>query len=412
MIPLEEARDLVVSSCPVLGPERRPPADALGCVTAEAVVATDDVPPFANSAMDGYALQAADLAGAPSVLEVVGSVMAGDGRKVVVGPGQAVRIMTGAPIPDGADAVCMVEHTEALDDGRRVRIEVPVAPGTAVRPRASDVAAGSEVVAAGTELTPAHLGVLARFGLETVCVHRLPRVAVLSTGDELREGPAPLPEGAIRDANRPMLVALLRASGYPTVDLGIVPDDVATLRGVLEGAAGAFDAVVTSGGVSVGDLDVVRMVLEELCGAAAHWMQVAIRPAKPLSFGMLDGRVPVFGLPGNPVSSLVSFELFAAPALRRMAGHPDPVRPRIRAVTDAALPRHPDGRVHFLRARAAVDGAGRLHVLPSGQQESHQLKALADANALVVLDDGPGAAAGDEVEVHLLGAEHLALGRA
>jgi molybdopterin molybdotransferase len=412
MIPLEEARDLVVSSCPVLPSERRPLADALGCVTAEAIVATEDVPPFANSAMDGYALRAADVAGAPSTLEVVDSVMAGDGRRVVVGPGEAVRIMTGAPVPEGADAVCMVEQTMTEDDGRRVRIEVPVPSGTAIRPRGSDVFAGTEVVSVGTELTPAHLGVIARFGLETVCVHRPPRVAVLSTGDELREGPAPLPRGAIRDANRPMLVGLVNTAGYPTADLGIVPDDVAALRAVLEKAAGEFDAVVTSGGVSVGDLDVVRMALEELCGPSAHWMQVAIRPAKPLGFGVLEGRVPVFGLPGNPVSSVVSFELFAAPALRRMAGHRDPLRPLLRAVTDVDLKRQPDGKVHFLRARAAVAADGRLHVRPAGGQESHQLKGLADANALVVLEDGTGAAAGEEVDVHVLGADRLVLGRA
>jgi molybdopterin molybdotransferase len=411
MIPLEAAQELVVSSCPVLGTERRRPGDALGCVTAEAILATEDVPPFANSAMDGYALRAADVAGAPCSLEVVGAVMAGDGRRVVVGPGQAVRIMTGAPVPEGADAVCMVEETAPEDGGRRVRIKVAVGPGTSVRPQASDVAAGTAVVPARTVLSPAHLGVIARFGLEEVCVHRLPRVGVLSTGDELREGPTPLPTGAIRDANRPMLVALLGAAGYPTVDLGIVPDDTGALRVVLEEATNRFDAVVTSGGVSVGDLDVVRMVLDELCGEDAHWMQVAIRPAKPLGFGLLAGRVPVFGLPGNPVSSLVSFELFAAPALRRMAGHAHPVRPPLRAVTDVDLDRHPDGKIHFLRVRASVGQDGALHVRPSGGQESHQLRALADANALVALADGPGVAAGQEVDVHLLGAERVALGR-
>ncbi len=407
MIPLDEAQERVLSACPVLGAERRPLAAALGCITTESIVAAEDVPPFANSAMDGYALRSDDVTGAPTALRVVDSVMAGDGRAVEVGVGEAVRIMTGAPVPDGADAVCMVEQTRTEEEGRRVVIEVAVGPGTAVRGPGSDIASGTEVVAPGTELTPAHLGMIARLGLETVCVHRRPTVGVLSTGDELREGPGALERGAIRDANRPMLLALLEAAGFPTIDLGIVPDDEATLRRVLTDAAATCDALVTSGGVSVGDLDVVRMVLTDLGGPSMHWMQVAIRPAKPLAFGLLDGRVPVIGLPGNPVSSSISFELFARPALRRMQGHRDPFRPTLRALADHDLPRRPDGKIHFVRTWARTDIEGRLHVVASGGQDSHQLKALADANALVVLEDGDGARAGDEVRVLVLDGHRL-----
>ncbi len=410
MIPLDEARQLVVSACPVLGPERRPLERALGCVLAEAVVAPEDVPTFASSAMDGYALRASDVAEAPTVLEVVDSVMAGDGRPVRVGTGQAVRIMTGAPVPEGADAVCMVEHTRPQDGGRRVVIEVAVPAGTAVREPGSDVPKGSEVAPAGTVLTPAHLGMLARLGLDALSVHRPPTVGVLSTGDELREGPEPLPPGAIRDANRPMLRALIQSAGFCVMDLGIVGDDqTAVRRAVLEGAQ-TCDALVTSGGVSVGDLDVVRMVLEELCGDSMHWLQIAIRPAKPFAFGLVDGRVPVFGLPGNPVSSSVSFELLARPALRRMAGHRELLRPALRAKSAVALPRQPDGKVHFLRARAVVDPRGQLWVRPAGGQESHQLKALADANALVVLEDGEGVGAGEDVAVLVFDGERLGPG--
>jgi molybdenum cofactor synthesis domain-containing protein len=204
-----------------------------------------------------------------------------------------------------------------------------------------------------------------------------------------------------------VLLALVEGSGYPVIDLGIVPDDVATLRKVLENAAGECDALVTSGGVSVGDLDVVRIVLSEMCGPSMHWMQVAIKPAKPLAFGMIDGCVPVFGLPGNPVSSMVSFELFARPALRRMGGHSEVVRPTLSAVTDVDLPRDADGKVHLFRVLASVDTRGRLHVRPSGGQESHQLRAMAEANALAVLPDGPGASAGDKVDVLLLDGDRL-----
>ncbi len=408
MIPLEEARELILSACPVMETEHRPLAASLGCVTSEPIVAREDVPPFVNSAMDGYAVRSADVAAAPTRLRVVDSVMAGDGRSVSMGEGEAVRIMTGAPLPDGADAVCMVERTRTESDGQWVVIEDAVPAGNSVRRPGSDIAAGGEVVGVGTELTPAHLGVLAHLGLESVPVHRPPTVGVLSTGDELRQGPAPLPRGAIRDGNRPMLIALIERAGYSTIDLGIVPDDMATLRKVFENAATECDAFVSSGGVSVGDLDIVRMVLSEMCGPSMHWMQVAIKPAKPLAFGVIDGRVPVFGLPGNPVSSMVSFELFARPALRRMGGHTEVVRPTLSAVTDVDLRRGADGKVHLLRVVAGVDATGRLHVRPSGGQDSHQLRSLADANALAILPDGPGARAGDEVEVLLLDGERLA----
>jgi len=407
VIPLEDAQELILSACPVMETEHRPLGASLGCVTAEPIVAGEDVPPFLNSAMDGYALRSVDAAAPSARLRVVDTVMAGDGRVVSVGEDEAVRIMTGAPLPEGADAVCMVERTRSEPGGQWVVIEGSVPAGNSVRPPGSDIAAGEEVVATGTELTAAHLGVLARLGLESVSVHRPPTVGVLSTGDELREGPAPLPRGAIRDGNRPMLIALTEQAGYPTVDFGIIPDDATTLRTVFEHAGSQCDALVTSGGVSVGDLDVVRIVLSEMCGQSMHWMQVAIRPAKPLAFGLIDGRVPVFGLPGNPVSSMVSFELFARPALKRMGGHSEAARPALSAVADVDLTRDPDGKVHLLRAVATVDANGRLHVRPSGGQESHQLRAMAEANALVVLPDGPGAQTGDEVGVLLLDGERL-----
>ena len=230
--------------------------------------------------------------------------------------------MTGAPLPPGADAVVMVEDTEVTEDGRRVRIDRPAVLGDAVRRAGDDVHKGDLLFPAGTELRPAVVGVLASVGLASVRVVSRPRVGVLSTGDELVEDGGPLGPGQIRESNRTMLLGAVGQAGCTPIDLGLVRDDEAALEAVLADAAVRCDAVVTSGGVSMGDFDIVKAVLGRL--ATMRWMQIAIRPAKPFAFGLLSGPdrpVPVFGLPGNPVSSLVSFELLARPALRQMMGH-------------------------------------------------------------------------------------------
>jgi molybdenum cofactor synthesis domain-containing protein len=362
--------------------------------------------------MDGYALRAADVAGAaeaPVVLPVVAEVAAGHPAPRALAAGEAMRIFTGAPIPEGADAVVMVERTARLDGrgpGGADAVEVRWAPepGEHVRGAGDDLRAGQAVFAPGDELTPARLGVLASLGVTEVTAHPRPRVGVLSTGDELVEGPEPLRPGQIRDSNRPTLLALVAAAGFEPVDLGRAPDDEAAITEAVERGAAACDAVLSSGGVSMGDTDLVKVVLDRI--GDMRWMQVAIRPAKPLAFGLVgDGRVPVFGLPGNPVSSLVSFELFARPSLRRMAGHPaDRLhRPRLAAVADEPLRRRPDGKAHFARVEARVDGDGLLRVRSAGGQGSHQLSGAARANALAVLADGEGVAAGGRVPVIVLG---------
>jgi molybdenum cofactor synthesis domain-containing protein len=221
-------------------------------------------------------------------------------------------------------------------------------------------------------------------------------VAVLSTGDELVDDGSPLAPGQIRESNKTMLAGLLAQAGCEVVDLGVVRDDEALLESVLREAAGTCDAIVTSGGVSMGDYDVVKAVLGRI--AEMRWMQLAIKPAKPFAFGTL-GRVPVFGLPGNPVSSLVSFELLARPALRRMMGHREPGRPRVRAVADAPLSRRSDGKVHFQRVVTAFGDDGRVHVHPVAAQGSHQLAATALAGGLALVPDGDGILAGGEVDV-------------
>lgn len=407
MISLEEARTFVLSSCTTLEPWERPVDSALGHVTARAVVAQFSLPPFANSGMDGYALRAADTQEAPVRLQVTGTLMAGDHTTTELAPGEAMRIMTGAPLPPGADAVCMVEHTHL--EGDRVVIEEILAKGSNVRPAGDDVSPGDEVIAAGTELSAGHLGMLAALGIDTVRVFRRPRVGVVSTGDELFDAAGPLPPGRIRDANRHTLLALASEEG-DAVDLGIVPDDETKLAEVLRGGAEGCDALVTSGGVSVGDRDVVKVVLDELSGGTMRWMQVAIKPAKPFAFGLLGANgagVPVFGLPGNPVSAMVSFELFARPALRLLAGHRRLDRPLLRATARVALDRPLDGKLHLVRVRASTSGDGALEVVPAGGQGSHQLRAMADANALALVPDGHGVAAGDAVDVLLLDANRV-----
>jgi molybdopterin molybdotransferase len=408
MIPLDEAQRFVLGLCAPLPPVELPLDDALGCVLSATVIATEEVPSFANSSMDGYAVRADDTARAPVRLTVIGTIMAGHPLDRTVGAGQAARIMTGAPVPHGADAVCMVEETETAPDGGSVVIGRQLQPGDFVRQPGRDVAIGDVVAPAGTVLTPAHLGVLANQGAMNAKVYPRPRVGVLSTGDELFAGTGPLPSGKIRDANRRTLLALVRREGWEGIDLGIVEDDESALVELLSAAASTCDAILTSGGVSVGDLDLVRVVVEKLSAGTMRWMQVAIRPAKPFAFGVLaESATPVFGLPGNPVSAMVSFELFVRPALRLLGGHETLHRPILSATADVDLRREPDGKLHLLRARLTLDDASTWHVSTTGGQESHQLHSMSEANALVLLPDGPGVAAGEEVRVLLIDPDRM-----
>jgi molybdopterin molybdotransferase len=399
VIPLADARRTAVGICPPPGSARVPLADALGCVLAEAAAAVVAVPPFANSAMDGYALRAAD---APGTLEVVGRVLAGSDAQPKVGPGQAVRIMTGAPVPPGADAVCMVELTTP-DGDHRVHIGATLSAGDSVRPAGDDVAPGQVVVGAGTLVGPTQLAALLSAGVAEVAVHPRPRVGVVSTGDELVDAGQPLGPAQIYDSNRPMLLALAAGAGCATVDLGRAPDDETALTERIEDALPRIDALVLSGGVSVGDVDFVKVVLDRLGHGTAEWMQIAIRPAKPFSCAVLRDRagrpVPAFGLPGNPVSSAVSFELLVRPALLGMAGQRVTERPRVRASAGGDFRRRPDGKLHFARVRLERDTTGAWRALPLRGQGSHQIGSLAGANGLALVPDGDGAAEGDPLEV-------------
>ncbi len=403
MTPLEDAQALVLGACPPLAPVTLSWDRAAGLVLAAAVVSTETVPPFANSAVDGYAVRAADVAVVPVELVVVGEIAAGAPPAQAVEAGEAVRIMTGAALPPGADAVVMVERSERLGTDssgiERVRLSESVAAGTAVRAAGDDVMIGEELFLAGTQITPAIQGVLASVNARQVQVFPRVKVAVLSTGDELISDGSPLLPGQIRESNKTMLAGMLAEAGCDVIDLGVVRDDEAELERVLRGAAGTCDAIVSSGGVSMGDYDVVKAVLGKI--ADMTWMQMAIKPAKPFAFGQLDG-VPVFGLPGNPVSSMVSFELMARPALRQMMGHTHISRTNVVAITDQALRRSPDGKVHFMRVNGQFADDGRYHVTPVNAQGSHQLAATASADAMAVVPDGDDIEAGHDVTVLLL----------
>lgn len=398
LIPLSEAREFVLSRCSVLEAAVLPISQALSLVTAEQVAATEQVPAFDNTAMDGYAVRAADTSPAPARLQVVGTLAAGETPRLTLRRGQAMRIMTGAPIPSGSDAVVMVERTREIDGGNRVELEVSVPAGNHLRRAGEDLQPGQVLFDAGCVLRPAHLGALAALGLPAVKVIPRARVGVMSTGDELMDGPGALAPGQIRDSNRYSLLGLVAEAGAEPVDLGLARDDAEDIRAMISGGVERCDAVVTSGGVSMGTYDLVKMVLDEMGEMA--WMQVAIRPAKPLAFGLVGG-VPVFGLPGNTVSCMVSFELFARPALRKMMGRSDLGRQRVRAVASEPLRRRADGKVHFARVIWRYR-EGRYEVRSAGGQGSHQLSAMAAANGLAVLPDGEGVDAGEQVELILL----------
>lgn len=405
MISLEEAVRLALAMVSPLAPARVALSAASGRVLAETVRAAEAVPRFANSAMDGYALRAADAASAPVRLRVTGASAAGDAAGAL-SPGEAMRIMTGAPLPAGADAICMLEHTQTEDGGRAVLIMEPVSPGSNVRAAGEDIAPGTTVFAPGTQLGPAHVGVLASLGVRMLSVYPRPAVGVLSTGDELSAPGDDLLPGKIRDANRPALLAQLRRDGFRGLDLGISPDDQDVLSSRIEEGASRCDALIATGGVSVGDHDMLKVALEKLGGGTMRHLHVAVKPGKHMAIASLGPQhVPVFALPGNPVAALVAYELLVRPALRSMAGCTAPIRPRTAAIAETDLRSRPGPKLHVLRVIARPGPDGVLRVRSSGGQDSHMLRALALANALALLPGGNGVRAGERVEILLLDAD-------
>ncbi|MGW9430358.1 molybdotransferase-like divisome protein Glp, partial [Streptomyces decoyicus] len=383
------------------------------------------LPPFDNSSMDGYAVRAADVEGAteeaPVALTVIGDVAAGSGELPEVGPGQAARIMTGAPLPPGAEAVVPVEWTDGgtgegpaaamrahsaapQDAAGEVRVHRPAVAGAHIRARGSDVAEGEPALRAGTVLGPSQIGLLAAIGRGTVKVRPRPRVVVMSTGSELVQPGEALGPGQIHDSNSFQLTAAARAAGAIPYRVGAVADDAETLRSTLEDQLIRADILVTSGGVSVGAYDVVKETLTALSAedGTVEFRRLAMQPGKPQGFGLIGpDRIPLLALPGNPVSSYVSFELFVRPAIRALMGLPEVHRPTTPARCTDAIASSPKGKRQFLRGSYDAD-AGT--VTPVGGAGSHLIKAMAHANALIIVpEETTEVAAGAEVDVVLLG---------
>jgi molybdopterin molybdotransferase len=418
MISVEEAREAVFARIRRLDPETVDVLDSLGCVLAADIVSDIDVSPFDNSAMDGYAVRAADTAGAtpdaPVILRVVDHIAAGRVPDVAVGPGEASRIMTGAPVPAGADSIVMVEQTESLEKdgstGGTVAIKREARLGDHVRLAGEDVKVGETVLHAGEVVNAASVGLMAALGFARVDVYRRPRVAIVSTGDELvgiTDKPGP---GQIRNSNTYSLAAQVLAAGGEPHILGIARDNEADTRALLSRAP-EFDLMVTTGGVSMGDFDVVKDVLEQI-GELDFW-KVAMRPGAPQTYGTVGGT-PFFGLPGNPTSTMVGFELFVRPAIRKMRGFAALDRPRVSAVLAENVKKKSDRR-YFLRGTVSrTDGGARSDecldlggaqgspvytARLSGAQSSAMLTAMHRANCLISLPEGLSeVAAGTVVE--------------
>lgn len=398
MLSVGEAQEQILSEISVLGEERVPLLEAWGRVLAQDVVAAEDVPPFANSAMDGFALRSADVLNAsedrPIPLRIVETIPAGYAPTRVLLPGTAARIMTGAMVPHGADAVVMVERTRV--EGETVYVADRAERNQHIRPAGEDVRAGETVLRRGQSLRPAEMATLAALNVAEPLVYRRPRVVVISTGDELTPLGEPLQPGKIRDSNRYGLYGQVLEAGAEPIDLGIAPDDPDVVESRLREGLAHADALVTSGGVSVGDYDVVKDVLLRM-GEIRFW-RVAMKPGKPQAFGYALGK-PVFALPGNPVSSMVVFELFVRPALRKMGGHSDLFRPRRRALMAESVEPDSTGRVHYVRVVLAEERGGLVARL-TGSQGSGVLRSLVLADGLAVIEP-KGVPANAEVDVIL-----------
>ena len=412
MLSVEQAFDKVIASFQSLEYEEKPLLDCIGQVLAEDIRSPLALPPLANSGMDGYAVIQADIVGAspakPSNLSVIGIVAAGHMPDKTVVPGTAIRIMTGAPVPNGADTVIPFEETDEVERKRegkpldQVKIFSDMPFGCNVRPAGEDVSVGMLVLEKGTSIRAAEVGVIASLGMDKVKVIRRPVVAVLATGDELETTGTPLSGGRIYDSNSFSVAASIISSGGVPRILGIARDNLGDLNAKLEAAVGS-DLVITSAGVSKGDYDIVKDVLNER-GEMNFW-SVRMRPAKPLAFGHLNGsggkHIPLLGLPGNPVSAMVAFEMFARPAIRTMLGKSRIFRPMIDGVLPASI-RNEDGRRVYARVEVELKN-GEYRATPTGPQGSNILTSMSKANGLAICpDDLSGKDAGEEVQIIML----------
>ena len=397
-VSIHEARAAVLEHVTVLGSEEVGLDDALGRALADDASAPNDVPPFSASAMDGYAIVAADTAGGSARLQLIGEAKAGTGAGVTVRPGTAVRISTGAPVPEGADAIVQQELTSG-DDGRAVLVDATIRRGMHVRPAGEDIRAGSHVIHAGSLLGPAELGVLASLNIPRPCVVRRPRVALAGTGDELTDPGKPLPPGGIRDSNGPALGGAIHRAGGELSARVRVGDDLEATVAVLRAALRDVDMLITTGGVSVGPHDHVRPALARL-GFREVFAGVKLKPGRPTTFAVNDEGTLVFALPGNPVSALMAFRLFVVPALDAMLGRQRVVHPTM-ATADEELP-GARGRTTIVRCRTSLQDDG-WHVRPTRSQDSHILTSMLGIDALALVpEDRDAIAAGEPVEIEFV----------
>ena len=445
LVPFAEVRRRLLALARPLPAADLPLAHAHGKCLAASIAAPFDLPQFDNSAMDGYAINTQDVTGPGTVLEVAGFLPAGSDFKTALPRGHAIRIMTGAPIPQGADAVVMLEY--ARTSGHQVTLLTSPHPGDHIRRIGENVRAGDSVLHAGQRLGPAAIGLAANLGISTLSVHDSPTVGILATGDELVQptagamvGPAAgtmaglsdllptervggsvaqfttEPEGSepgtpsrqspllgshLFDSNRPMLLAAAASAGANPVDLGCVPDDLGTIEKAVIDAAGRCDIVITTGGAGVGDRDWARTLLGNISTGTWHWLEAAIKPGKPFAFGQVYEAI-IACLPGNPVSAIVGFELFCRPLLRTMAGDVMPYRPILAARLAQGIHRRPDGKEHLILSKVWLDETGDMLVAPAGPQASHLLTTAAAANAIAFLPDGGPIEAGTTVEITML----------
>jgi molybdopterin molybdotransferase len=393
MVSIEEAQRTILDSIHPLETEEVTLFQGLNRVTTEDHISPWDIPPADNSAMDGYAFSHAALTGDP--LRVIGFMPAGKAGDTPVGPGEAVKIMTGAPLPPGCDTVAPIENVAC--DGEWIRLMAPVKEGQHLRRRGEDVRRGDLVIQAGSLLRPQEIGMLSAMGRRSLSVYRRARVAILATGDELLEpGSTPAP-GKIINSNSYSLAAMVLDAGGEPLLLGIAPDKLAETCGKIRAGLSA-DIVVITGGVSVGDRDFVKAAIEELGGEVTFW-KVNMKPGKPLAFATLHDK-PIFALPGNPVSAMVSFELFVRPSLLKAMGHRRIFRPTVRALLNE--PTSNDGtRPHLVRGMVSENG-GRYYVSTCGDQSSGRLSSMIQGNGLIMLPPETSYLSGDAVEVILL----------
>lgn len=397
-IPFQEARRIVLENIRRLDVETVQFRQALGRVLAEPVISREMIPPFDNSAMDGYAVRSSDVVDPDRELPLAGTIAAGSGRPPALAEGSCAAIMTGAPIPDGADAVIPVEKAVRRD--HRVRFSVRANAGDNVRRAGANVKTGDCVVESGTRVTPPVIGMLATLGMTEVRVYRHPRVAVIATGDEIVDASQTPEPSQIRDSNGPTLAAQIALAGGTVDGPHRVGDDRRRLDDALAAAAAAADVLVVSGGVSMGEYDYVREALESVGLEPIFW-KVRQRPGKPLFFGLI-GRLPVFGLPGNPVSASVCFEQYVRPALSGMQGLAEPTPYLEKAILDERIDAK-GGLHHFIRGRLRYDD-DRLHVAPTGPQGSHISVSLVKADCFIhVPEDVECAEKGSVVDVERLG---------